>query len=134
MEKIWDLLHYVTDPLYLKLGSSLLIVAMLFRLIVTEVLYYSHEAKHVRRVRRPPGSWLLAAVDLICSKATAESFNQAVADMRTEYFDALRVKRPYKAMWILFRSYIAITRAFVVTKPLAAAVEFVVGIVLKAGK
>lgn len=56
------------------------------------------------RIRKAPGAILLALVDFLFSPKTVElTFNQLVADWRTEYYDAWKQHRTKKARWINIR-------------------------------
>jgi hypothetical protein len=85
-------------------------------------------------VARPPGYRLVRFADLCCTQKTADLVNQMVADMRKEYFEALSAGRSRKARWLVAIHYVAIWRAFAITRPLAAAVDFVFGVARGAGK
>lgn len=57
-----------------------------------------------RKVRRAPGSHLLWLADLLFSrKSVGEVLEDAVIDMRQEYFDALSQGRTGKARWVRIR-------------------------------
>jgi hypothetical protein len=85
-------------------------------------------------VMNPPASWLVSLAEIACRPKTQNLIAQSVADMRTDYFDALKAKRTGRARWLLGLHYVAIFRALFVTRPFESAVTFVWGIVSKAGK
>jgi hypothetical protein len=56
------------------------------------------------RINKPPGTVLLSIVDFLYSpKIVEETFKPIAADWRTEYFDALKQTRDWKAKWISIR-------------------------------
>lgn len=55
-------------------------------------------------IERAPGSKYLAVVDFLFStKEVEETFKPIVADWRTEYFEAVKQKRAWKARWVSVR-------------------------------
>lgn len=70
-------------------------------------------------IKQPPGSRLLKVTDFLCSPKTMRlTVNPLVADWRTEYFDALKEGREWKARWISARYYCAFGKALALDKVL----------------
>jgi hypothetical protein len=84
-----------------------------FVLFITIMIYVPNNARNLSecirktphtRIRKAPGSRLLAIVDFLFSPATIEeTFKPTVADWHEEYFEALKQKRFMKARWINVR-------------------------------
>ncbi len=78
-------------------------------------------------IRRPPGAWLLRLADSICRQSTSRLVLEMVADMRLEYFEALKDGRKVKARWIKALHYVAMARALTLDRLLAAGLSYVIG-------
>jgi hypothetical protein len=61
-----------------------------------------------------PGSWLRAIAARWCTEQTLERIvDPAIADVQTEYADALRAGRVWQSRWILMAGYVAFAKAIV---------------------
>ncbi len=73
-------------------------------------LYLEAEAKSgrrkIQRISRPPGVVLSKIAGFFCSRKTIEQVvNPSLADLQTEYFDALASGRKVQALWARLRGY-----------------------------
>jgi hypothetical protein len=65
--------------------------------------------------RHAPGYLLLKITEFLFSKKTqADIFDQLIADMREEYFEALNVRRRRKAQWVRIRGTLTFMLRFVI--------------------
>lgn len=73
----------------------------------------------------PPGLRLRRILEFLVSRKTMERvFEPALADMQSEWLDAIVADRPWKARWVRVRGYYAIAKA--------AGLQSVVGLVKQA--
>ena len=78
-------------------------------------------------ISRPPGAWLLRLADSACRRSTSKLVLEMVADMRLEYFEALKDGRKIKAAWIKALHYVAMARALTLDRLLTAGLSYVLG-------
>jgi hypothetical protein len=72
----------------------------------------SPQSPSVSRIARPPGAVLLSLVQLLSARSPLRrSAEQAIADMRAEYCEALASKRWQYARWVRVRGYISVWAA-----------------------
>lgn len=94
-----------------------------------KVLVYAYdfakmEAALDAYIVRPPGALLGTISEFVFSKKTLERVvRPIIADMQTEYFEALAAKRRYKAKWIRIRGCWSFWKALGLYSLLKAAVE-----------
>lgn len=114
--KLWVLSNHLAAPsgesqvlnvpatliAFLFAGFAVFRLAILCVYSFVEAIEYVIERRTL--IARAPGSLILLFVDFFFShKAVKEIFEPLVADLRTEYFNALTSKRKWKARWIRLR-------------------------------
>jgi Lipopolysaccharide export system permease LptF/LptG len=64
------------------------------------------------RAMRMPGRWLRTAAARLCAKQTMERvIDPIVADVQTEYEEAMRTRGSWRAIWVCIRGYSAFWKA-----------------------
>lgn len=105
----------------LELVAQPLLIIMMLILAVVQVLKV---AKDKTALKHPPGTRLLAIAEFLYQKETVEGiFAQIVCDWRTDYFDALKEKRKWKARWISIRGHYEFYSAMFKRSPIGEVIE-----------
>lgn len=71
-----------------------------------------HRRRKPAKIVRPPGSFLLGVTSFVYSKKTFERvFQQAIADMREEYNEAILANKKWRARFIVVRGNFSVISA-----------------------
>jgi hypothetical protein len=88
-------------------GGPFLLVASIidaWRLSKSESRLNPQLSRRSKVINSVPGTRLLRVADFFCSPKSVElTFKPLIADLQSEYFEALMIKRKWKARWIRVR-------------------------------